>query len=113
MKLKTRGKEVYTTAKAEMKKMNIWREDKEVLLKMYAQSVDDWENAVDEAAQNGEVSTTHNGTEQINAWHTKKNKYASQSKALYERLFHASELKEVKKGNEGKETTKGITDLLK
>ena len=100
---------MYKVAKNELKRMGIWRDDKEVLLKMYAQSVEDWEMAVDDAKKHGEVSETHNGSEQVNAWHTKKNKYLSQSKGLYERLFHQTELAKVK--TKGKED-KGLSDLI-
>ena len=109
MELKERGKEVYRVAKNELKRLGIWRDDKVVILKMYAQSVDDWENAVEEARENGEINHLKNGANQPSAYHTIKKDYGVKVRVLRKELFTVKELEKVEKPK--KKGTKDITDL--
>ena len=109
MELGIRGLEVYKVTKNSLKELSIWREDKEVLLKMYAQSVEDWERAVEDARKFGEVNELKNGVTQTNAYHSQKNNYSLKVKVLRKELFTTAEIAKVKEPKKDKQPD--ISDL--
>lgn len=87
--------------------LGIYKPYKDVGIEIYAQSVIDWQKAVEDAEKHGEVNQSQNGMTQVNAYHTQKNHYATQVKQWEHKLFSEDKLKGKSNGS-----PKGVTGLL-